>query len=153
VLFSGQDAFGSLLGSVSTISLSTLVLLFLFKGVAWSISMGSFRGGPTFPAIFLGVVGGLIAAHLPGYAETQAVAVLVGAMCVSILRLPLSSVVIALLLTVHAGPAVAPLVIVAVVVAYVTSLGLSAYAEARVAARSRAAEGTTQPEPVPVPTG
>ena len=29
---------------------------------------------PTFPALFLGAVGGPIAAHLPGFAETQAVA-------------------------------------------------------------------------------
>ena len=53
--------------------LSTLALLLLFKGLAWSISLGNFRGGPTFPAIFLGVVAGLIAQHLPGFAETQAV--------------------------------------------------------------------------------
>jgi H+/Cl- antiporter ClcA len=134
VLFSGQESFGTLFASVGSISLSTLILLFLFKGAAWSISLGSFRGGPTFPAIFLGVVGGLIASHLPGYAEAPAVAALVGAMCVSVLRLPLSSVMIALLLTVKAGLAVAPLVIVAVVVAYLASLALSAYVDNRIAA-------------------
>jgi hypothetical protein len=138
VLFSGQEAFGSLFASATTLSVSTLVLLFLFKGLAWSISLGSFRGGQTFPAIFLGVVGGLIAAHLPGFAETQAVAVLVGAMCVSILRLPLSSVMRALLLTVSAGFAVAPLIIVAVVVAYLTSLALTAYVDARIGAEPAA---------------
>ena len=88
VLFSGQDAFGSLFASATTISLSTLWLLLLFKGLAWSVSMGSFRGGPTFPAIFLGVVGGLMASHIPGFPESQAVAALVGATCVSMLRLP-----------------------------------------------------------------
>ena len=46
-----------------------LALLLLFKGLAWSISLGNFRGGPTFPAIFLGVAAGLMAGHLPGYAE------------------------------------------------------------------------------------
>ena len=76
----------------------------------------------------------LIASHLPGYAETQAVAALVGAMCVSVLRLPLSSVMIALLLTASAGLAVSPLVIVAVVVAYLTSLTLTAYVDSRIAA-------------------
>ena len=59
-------------------ALSTLWLLLLFKGLAWSVSLGSFRGGPTFPALFLGAAAGLIAAHLPGFAETQAVAVLIG---------------------------------------------------------------------------
>jgi len=154
VLFSGQEAFGSLFASVTTLSVSTLVLLFLFKGAAWSISLGSFRGGPTFPAIFLGVVAGLIASHLPGYAETQAVAALVGAMCVSILRLPLSSVMIALLLTVNAGLAVAPLVIVAVVVAYLVSLGLSAYVDNRVGPQASEADATSGgAPPVASPAG
>ena len=108
VLVSGQGAFGPLFGSEAIIAVSTLVLLFLFKSLAWSISLGNFRGGPTFPAIFLGVVAGLIAAHLPGYAETQGAAALMGAMCVSILRLPLSSVTIATLLSSKAGLAVAP---------------------------------------------
>ena len=70
-------------------------------------------------------MGGLLAGHLPGFAETPAVAVLVGVGCVSVLRLPLSSVVIAVLVT-HAGLATTPLVIVGVVVAYVAVVRLSA---------------------------
>jgi H+/Cl- antiporter ClcA len=132
VLFSGQEAFGSLFAQAGALSVGTLALLFLFKGLAWGISLGNFRGGPTFPAIFLGVVGGLIASHLPGYSETLAIAALVGAMCVSVLRLPLSSVVIATLLTAQAGLAVAPIVIVGVTVAYLVSLTLTAYVDARV---------------------
>ncbi len=145
VLFSGQEAFGSLFADATTISIWTLVLLLLFKGLAWSISLGNFRGGPTFPAIFLGAVAGLIAAHLPGYAETQAVAALTGAMCVAILRLPLSSVVIALLLTSAAGMAVAPIIIVAVVVAYLTSIALTAYVDSRVGAKPQSSETAPLP--------
>jgi chloride channel protein, CIC family len=147
VLFSGQEAFGSLFDDAATISLSTLALLLLCKGLAWSISLGNFRGGPTFPAIFLGVVGGLLASHLPGYGETQAVTALVGAACVSVLRLPFSSVVIASLVTAKAGLAVAPIAIVAVVVAYIASLALTAYFDARVGASEEA--GTVEPAPVP----
>ena len=51
VLFSGQDAFSSLIKQGPTLALSTLAFLLLFKGAAWSISLGSFRGGPTFPAL------------------------------------------------------------------------------------------------------
>jgi len=120
VLFSGESAFSSMFSQASTLSIGTLTCLLVFKGVAWSLSMGSFRGGPTFPALFIGAVGGLLAAHLPGFSETPAVAALMGAMAVSILRLPLSSVVLALLLTSSSGIATAPIVIVAVVVAYVT---------------------------------
>jgi H+/Cl- antiporter ClcA len=134
VLFSGEEAFGSLFASAQTIALSTLALLLVFKGLAWSVSLGSFRGGPTFPAIFLGVVAGLMAGHLPGYSETQAVAAMVGALCVSVLRLPLSSVMIATLLCAKAGLAVAPLIVVAVTVAYLTSEALTAFVDARVGA-------------------
>jgi len=134
VLFSGEEAFGSLFASATTISLSTLALLLVFKGLAWSISLGNFRGGPTFPAIFLGVTAGLLAQHLPQYAETQAVAALVGAVCVSVLRLPLTSVMIATLLASSAGLAVAPLIVVAVTVAYLTSASLTAFVDARIGA-------------------
>ena len=120
VLFSGQEAFGTLFKDAPTVAMSTLWLLLLFKGLAWSVSLGSFRGGPTFPALFLGATAGLLAAHLPGFAETQAVAVLIAIATVSVLRLPLSSVVLALLLTSSAGLKVAPLVIVAVVISYIT---------------------------------
>jgi H+/Cl- antiporter ClcA len=124
VLFSGQDAMNPIVSQAATLSLGTFALLIVFKGLAWGLSLGSARGGPTFPAIFLGIIGGLLAAHLPGFAETPAVAVLVGAMCVSLLRLPLSSIVIALVVS-QAGIGVAPLVIVGVVVAYIASSLLS----------------------------
>ena len=129
------------------------MLLLLFKGLAWGISLGSFRGGPTFPAIFLGAVAGLLASHLPGFEETQAVAALVGATCVAVLRLPLSSVMIALLLTVGAGLAVAPLIIVAVVVAYLTSLGLTAYVDERVGSGPRGAGGEMPAAAPPAASG
>jgi H+/Cl- antiporter ClcA len=145
VLFSGEAAFGSLFGQAATVSLSTLALLLLFKGLAWSISLGNFRGGPTFPALFLGVVAGLMAQHLPGYAETQAVAALTGAACVSVIRLPLASVMIATLLSAKAGLAVAPLIVVSVTVAYLISEALTAYVDGRIGA------GPANPAPAPAP--
>ena len=119
VLFSGQEGLNPVVSEAGTLTLGVLALLLVCKAAAWAISLGSARGGPTFPAIFLGVVGGLLAAHLPGFAETPAVGVLIGAAVVSVLRLPLSAVVIALLVT-QGGAAVAPLVIVGVAVAYIT---------------------------------
>ena len=130
VLFSGQDAMGPVVDQAGTLAISTLVLLVVLKSVAWGLSLGSARGGPTFPAIFLGVVGGLLAGHLPGLSETPAVAVLIGAMVVSMLRLPLSAIVIALIVT-QGGAGVAPLVIVGVVVAYVATQLLTARQESR----------------------
>jgi hypothetical protein len=125
VLFSGQDALPGLVSGAAGWSLSALALLVVFKGLAWAISLGSFRGGPTFPALFLGAAGGLMAAQLPGYSITPAVAVGIGAAVASVLRLPLSAVVLAALLTANSGAGALPLVIVGVVVAYVITTVLS----------------------------
>jgi H+/Cl- antiporter ClcA len=100
------------------------MLVFLCKGVAWGLCLGSFRGGPTFPAIFLGAAGGIAASHLPGMPLTPAVAVGMGAMTVAFLKLPLSSIVIATALTLSGGASTLPLIIVGVVVAYLATLVL-----------------------------
>jgi H+/Cl- antiporter ClcA len=125
VLFSGQDAMSETVKGAATLSMATLGLLLVAKALAWGVSLGSARGGPTFPAIYLGLVAGLLAMHLPGLSETPAIGVLVGAAVVSVLRLPLSSIVIALLIT-RAGAGVAPLIIVSVVAAYICALRLTA---------------------------
>ena len=143
VLFSGQEGMGPLVQQATTLSLGTLAFLIAFKGLAWGVSLGAARGGPTFPAMFLGIVGGLLAAHLPGFAETPAIAVLMGAACVSVLRLPLSSIVIALVVS-GAGIGVAPLVIVGVVVAFLATVGLSARLAPRQMAAAAAAGQATQ---------
>lgn len=124
VLFSGQQALPGLIAHAGTWSLSALALLIVFKGLAWGISLGAFRGGPTFPAIFLGAAGGLMAAQLPGFDVTPAVAVGIGAAVASVLRLPLGSIVLAVLLTSSSGPGAGPLVIVGVIVAYLVTISL-----------------------------
>ncbi len=126
VLFSGQDALPGLVAQAGTWSLSALALLIVFKGIAYSLSLGSFRGGPTFPALFLGAAGGIMASRLPGFSLTPAVAVGMGAAVASVLRLPLSAIVLATILTTKAGPGDEPLIIVGVVVAYLVTLLLSA---------------------------
>jgi hypothetical protein len=124
VLFSGQEALPGLVGNPGAWSLGALFMVMLCKGLAWSACLGSFRGGPTFPAIFLGAVGGVAASHLPGFSLTPAVAVGMGVMVVAFLKLPLSAVVIATSLTATAGLAVGPLIIVGVVTAYIATLAL-----------------------------
>ena len=128
VLFSGQEEMSATVQAAATVSVGTLALLLVAKALAWGVSMGAARGGPAFPAMFLGLVGGLLASHLPGFAETPAVAALVGAAVVVVLRLPLSAIILALLIT-RAGAGAAPLVIVAVAVAYLAALALSARRE------------------------
>jgi H+/Cl- antiporter ClcA len=126
VLFSGQDALGPLTADPAAWSVGTLAALTVLKSLAWGISLGSFRGGPTFPALFLGAVAGVMASHLPGFDITPAVAVGMGAAVVAVLRLPLSAVVLASLLTVNSSLADTPLIIVGVVVAYLVTMALMA---------------------------
>jgi H+/Cl- antiporter ClcA len=156
VLFSGQDALPGLVSGAGTWSLSALALLIVFKGIGYSLSLGAFRGGPTFPAIFLGAAGGIMASHLPGFPLAGGVAVGIGAGTVAILRLPLSAVVIATLLTGSAGAGVAPLTIIGVVVAYLATLGLSSLQASRAAAPAASAgaagakaDGADPPVPAP----
>jgi H+/Cl- antiporter ClcA len=124
VLYSGQDALPGLTSGAAGWSISALLLLLLFKGLAWGISLGSFRGGPTFPALFIGAAVGVLASHLPGFDLTGAVAVGMGAGAVSVLRLPLSCVVLASLLVSKSGAGSEPLIIVGVVVAYLVTIAL-----------------------------
>ena len=125
VLFSGQDAIGPLISDRATWSLSALALVIGFKGLAYCVSLGSFRGGPVFPAMFLGTAAGLMAGQLPGFEIAPAVAVGLGAAVVSVLRLPLAAVVLATLLTSSSGLGAGPLIIVGVAVAYLVVGALS----------------------------
>ncbi len=124
VLFSGQEALPGLIAQSSTWSLSALGLVLVCKGLAWSVSLGAFRGGPTFPALFIGAAGGVLASHLPGMTITPAVAVGMAAMAAAMLRLPLSSIVLATVLTSTAGVGAGPLIIVGAVTAYLVTLWL-----------------------------
>lgn len=124
VLFSGQDALGPLVKDAGTLSVGTLAFLVLFKSLAWCFSLAAFRGGPTFPAMFLGTAGAIALSHLPGLPASVAIPVGMGTMIVAFLRLPLSAIVIASLLCASAGPGAGPLVIVGVVVSYLATLAL-----------------------------
>jgi len=124
VLFSGQDQLSGLVRQAGTWSLGALAFLLLCKGLAWALSLGGFRGGPTFPALFLGAAGGIAASHLPGFPASPAIAVGMGAMVVAFLKLPLTAVILPTALTIEAGPDLIPLVIVGVVVAYLATLAL-----------------------------
>jgi hypothetical protein len=121
VLFSGQDDLGPLITHAASYSVGALLLLFVCKALAYGVSLSGFRGGPIFPAMYLGAAGGIAMSHLPGLPLVPAVAMGLGAMSVVMLTLPLTSVLLATLLLASDGLAVMPLVIVAVVVAHVAA--------------------------------
>ncbi|MEU9130923.1 chloride channel protein [Kitasatospora sp. NPDC048540] len=121
VLFSGQDALPQLLLHQGDYTAATLVLLVACKSIAYCVSLSAFRGGPIFPAMFLGAAGGLAMSHLPGLPYVSAAAMGMGAMSVALLRLPMTSTLLATLLLGSDGVTVMPLVIVSVVVCHVTA--------------------------------
>jgi len=125
ILFSGQLQLGPLVSHSAEYSVGALLLLVLCKGLAYGVCLSSFRGGPVFPALYLGAAGGMAMSHLPGLELVSAVAMGMGAMCVVMLGFPLVSVLLATLLLFSDGLQVTPLVIVAVVVAYVGRARLS----------------------------
>ena len=143
VLFSGQDQLPGLIEGRDGYTVAALLLLLLCKGLAYVAALSAFRGGPTFPALFLGAAGGLALAHLPGLSVVPAVAMGMAAMTAAMLRLPMTAVLITTLFLGTDGFPVVPLVIVAVVVAYVTEIWLG---PAPAAAESAA-------EPAPGRTG
>ena len=119
VLFSGQDQLPGLVAQASSWSVGALMLLFVCKALAYGVSLAGFRGGPVFPAMFLGAAAGLATADLPGLELVPAVAMGIGAMSCGMLNLPLTSVLLATLLLGSDGVQAMPVVIVAVVVTYV----------------------------------
>ena len=124
VLFSGQETISPLVAHASSWTTGALVALIACKGVAYALALGSFRGGPVFPALLLGTAVGLLVDGLPDFGTTPAVAVGIGAATAAGLRLPLTAVVLATVLTAQPAAGAAPLVIVGVVVAYMVTLKL-----------------------------
>lgn len=121
VLFSGQDLIGPLIGSAATWSVGALLLLVATKGLAYTLSLGGFRGGPIFPTLLIGAAAGIAASHLPGLGLVPAVAMGMGALTAAMLRLPVVAVALPTILLFSDGIAVAPVVIVAVVVSYIAT--------------------------------
>lgn len=120
---SGQSALEGLAKDPNSWPLGALIAVLGFKGTAYALSLGSLRGGPIFPALFLGGAAGVLLAPLPGYGVIPAMAAGMAAASCAVLRLPVSSVVLVALLVRHTGTL--PLIILAVVVSLVTTELLS----------------------------
>ena len=101
VLFSGQ---ASLPVVVEAQSVSLVLILLVAKGIAYAISLGcGYRGGPIFPAIFLGVALASIPVVVLGTSPTLAVAVGAASGMAAQTRLLFSPILLAALLVGHNG--------------------------------------------------
>jgi H+/Cl- antiporter ClcA len=150
VLFSGQNDLGPLITNSAAYTVGALLLLLVCKSLAYGVSLGSFRGGPVFPALYVGAVGGMAMSHLPGLTLVAGAAMGMGAMSAVMLTLPLTSVLLATVLLFSDGLEVTPLVIVSVVVAYVGAARLAPPPEPEPAAPAQA-DATAGSAPAPGP--
>jgi len=108
-----------LLTNAGSLSIGALILIIIFKGIAYSLSLIGFRGGPTFPAMFLGAVIGVLLSHIFGLTLVAGVAIGIGAMTASMLRLPLTAVLLTTIFLGSDGVKLMPITILAAVIAYV----------------------------------
>jgi H+/Cl- antiporter ClcA len=133
VLFSGQAAIPTVL---TVTSVGTLLLVGIAKTVAYSVSLGGgYRGGMIFPAVYLGVIVGTIASLLlPSAAMAPMVATGIAAGSAAVVRLPITSTMLAVLLCAGSGLAITTPAIIG------ACIGLLV----RVAADARLAPGATE---------
>jgi H+/Cl- antiporter ClcA len=117
VLFSGQTAVPAVLAETSA---KILIILLVAKALAYAVSLGSgFRGGPIFPAIFLGVALATLSVVWFDTSPTLAAAIGTAAGVAAGTRLILTSIVFAGLITGKAGIDAMPAVVIAAVAAWI----------------------------------
>ena len=137
VASSGQQTLSELAANPHLWGVGALIAVVLCTSVAYALCLGSLRGGPVFPSLFLGAAVGVLLAPLPGLGVVPAMAAGMAAATTSALRLPVSSIVLVVL--VLGSVAMTPVVILAAVVAFVTTQLLpSGSAGAPAAAPARA---------------
>ena len=118
VLFSGQSAIPTL---VKEDSAGIVVILLAAKALAFAVCLGcGFRGGPVFPAIFLGIALAMLAVVAFDVSPTLAVAVGTAAGTAAMARLLFAGLLFAALLVGTASLDVIPAAVLAAAAAWVT---------------------------------
>jgi H+/Cl- antiporter ClcA len=118
ILFSGQGS--SMTALVGETALGAVIAIVALKSVAYAVSLGGgFRGGPIFPATYLGVGVGVIAVlAIDGLSISAMVAAGIAATATVMTRLPFTSGLLAMLLVASAGVQIAPFAIVGAVIGF-----------------------------------
>ena len=115
ILFSGESGMATLVTATSVI---TVLAILIFKAIAYSVALGGgFRGGPIFPATFLGVavaVGGALL--FPDVSVSALAAVGIAAAAAAMIKLPATSALLGALLIGGSGSAIAPFAILGAVI-------------------------------------
>lgn len=114
VLFSGDTGMASLIAETS---LPLVAVILVAKAISYAVALGGgVRGGPIFPATFLGVAVAIAASLiLAGVPSTPLVAAGIGATAAGITRLPATAAILGAILVGGSGAAVAPFAIMGAV--------------------------------------
>ncbi len=125
VLFSGQEQIPDVLalGSVGVV-----LWVVVFKTIAYGVSLGSgFRGGPIFPGVYLGLAVGLCASLIFTSISVSAMAAVgIGAATAAGLRMPFTSLLLAVLLCISAGAAITVPAAIGVVIGLIVGIAAAA---------------------------
>ena len=119
VVLSGQATLPTLATNPGSWTTGALAALLVCKAVAYAVCLGAFRGGPAFPAIFLGAACGVLASTwIPSIGTVPGLAIGMAA-GVAVIRLPVTSILLVVLLLGSAATSQMPVVILAVVAAMI----------------------------------
>jgi H+/Cl- antiporter ClcA len=117
VLFSGQAALPDL---VTQTSESVILVLVVAKSLAYALCLGAgFRGGPVFPAIFIGVAVAMLLVEVAGMSPTVALAIGTACGVTAFTRLIFTALVFAGLMVGPAGGAAISAAVLAAASAWV----------------------------------
>lgn len=121
VLFSGSAAMADV---VAETSIAVALFVLLAKWVVFASALGSgFRGGPIFPAAFLGVTVGVIAHLLIPELNVSALAAAgIAASAAAFIKLPATGALLGAVLIAGTGPAIAPFAIFGAVIGFVVRI-------------------------------
>ena len=118
ILFSGQSGMATLVAQTSA---GAVLAIVIGKLVVYGIALGGgFRGGPVFPATFIGVGAGVLASLVFTNLSVSAMAAVgISAAATVMLRLPFTSGMLAMLLIGGAGAGIAPFAIIGAVIGFI----------------------------------
>jgi H+/Cl- antiporter ClcA len=127
VLFSGQSAIPAL---VAESSVKIVLVLLVAKALGYAICLGAgFRGGPVFPALFIGIAVGTVAEVVFDVSPTLAVAVGAAAGMASMTGLVFASLLFSLLLVGIGGLNTVSAAVLATASAWITTKALGRRAQ------------------------
>ncbi len=138
VASSGTDTLEAITSDPSSWGSTALIMLLLFKGLGYALSLGAFRGGPIFPSILIGGAMGVLIAPLPGLGIAGGLAVGMAAFASAGMKMPLSAVALTILLFGSNATQVFPEVAIAAVTAYVARMAIDKRRESPAAASAPA---------------